>query len=122
MTMPVMQWVESCEGELPEMPIEPGWILEGEPEARGKICLQTADKLVSTGLWSCTPGKFRWEFAGDEIVYLLAGEVLVSDSAGNTMTLRPGDIAEFPRGTTAVWDVRKAVRKVFTLRTQEPLE
>ncbi len=117
-----MQHATAFEGELPPMPIEPAWILEGDPVAKGTVIVQSADKLVSTGLWSCTPGKFRWTFAGDEFVYLLAGEVTVTDSTGGKITLHPGDLAHFPRGAETVWHVTQEVRKVFTLRTPEPLE
>lgn len=115
-----MQFEPAFQGELPLMPIDPESILAGSPVARGKIVIQSQDKLVSTGLWSCTRGKFRWSFSGDEFVYLLSGEVTVTDSTGGEITLHPGDQAHFPRGLETVWHVTQDVRKVFTLRTQEP--
>ncbi len=117
-----IQVAKANAGELPDMPIEPSWILEGTPEARGTILVQSADKLISSGLWSCTTGKFRWEFGWDEFVQVLEGEVFISEQGGDTHHLQPGDIAHFPIGLKTEWHVPTFVKKVFTLRTPEPFE
>lgn len=117
-----IQAAKTVDGELPEMPIEPSWILEGAPEARGRVLVQSADKLVSSGLWSCTAGVFKWEFGWDEFVHVLEGEVTVTEEDGETYTLRPGDTAHFPIGLKTRWQVPEFVKKVFTLRTPQPLE
>ncbi len=110
-------------GELPDMPIEPSWIKEGNPVARGTVLTQSEDKQVSSGLWACEPGKFEWTFGWDEFVHLLEGEVdITEDGTDNTVTLRPGDMAHFPLGMKTHWHVKEAVRKFFVIRTPEPLE
>jgi uncharacterized cupin superfamily protein len=85
------------------------------------VLVQSADKLISSGLWECTAGEFRWTFGWDEFVYILEGEVTIREEGGATHTLRPGDFAHFPLGLTTHWHVPKYVKKVFTLRTPEPL-
>jgi len=109
-------------GDLPDMPIEPSWVLEGNPQAKGTVLLQSADKLISHGLWSCTAGKFNWTFGWDEFVYILEGEATITDEAGNSHTLKPGDSAHFPIGLKTEWHVPDFVKKSFTLRTPEPFE
>lgn len=111
---------EAHRGELPDMPIEPGWVLEGKPIAKGKVLLQSADKLISSGLWTCTAGRFRWEFAWDEFVHVLEGEATIRAEGGKSQTLRAGDYGHFPRGLKTEWHVPNFVRKFFTLRTTEP--
>jgi uncharacterized cupin superfamily protein len=87
------------------------------------IATQSADKKVSSGIWSCEPGKFEWTFAWDEFVHVLEGEVdIVEDGTGEVLTLRAGDLAHFPLGTKTHWHIKQAVRKHFVLRTPEPLE
>ena len=102
-------------------PITPEWIIEGTPTARGNVFLQSADKKVSCGGWECTAGKFHWNFAWDEFVHIIEGEVVIQEEGGKTVTLRRGDLAHFPQGMKSVWTVPNYVRKVFTLRTVEPL-
>jgi hypothetical protein len=109
--------------QLPEMPIEPSWITEGDPVARGTILTQSADKRVSSGLWSCQPGKFEWTFSWDEFIHVLEGDVEIrEDGTDNSVTLRAGDMAHFPLGMKTHWHVKQAVRKFFVVRTPEPLE
>ncbi len=120
MTTLAIQKAEAIQGELPDMPIEPSWILEGTPHARGTILLQSDDKLVSSGLWSCTAGRFQWTFAWDEFVHVLEGEAIIQQEGGETLTLRAGDIAHFPLGLKTEWYVSEFVKKVFTIRTPEP--
>ena len=109
--------------QLPEMPIEPSWITEGDPVARGTILTQSADKRVSSGLWSCQPGKFEWTFSWDEFIHVLEGDVEIREAGtDNSVTLRAGDMAHFPLGMKTHWHVKQAVRKFFVVRTPEPLE
>ena len=122
MTDLTIKKADASDAPIPEMPIEPSWIIEGSPEARGTVLLQSADKLVSSGLWSCTAGKFRWEFGWDEFVHVLEGEATITEDGGSTYTLRPGDSAHFPLGLHTHWHVPEFVKKAFTIRTPEPFD
>ena len=105
------------------MPIEPSWIKEGNPVARGAVLTQSADKRVSSGLWSCEPGQFEWTFSWDEFVHVLEGEVdITAEGSEHKQTLRAGDMAHFPLGTNAHWHGKQAIRKFFVIRTPEPFE
>lgn len=120
MLVQAIRKAEAFQGTLPPMPIDPNWIVAGKPEARGTVLVQSEDCTLSTGLWECTAGDFRWTFGWDEFVYILEGEVTIRDPSGQAITLQRGDIAHFPLGMTTQWHVPKYVRKVFTLRTPQP--
>jgi uncharacterized protein len=107
---------------LPRMPITPDWIVEGKPDARGTILLQSADKRVSSGFWECTAGQFQWIFGWDEFIHVLEGEVTIREQDGPTHTLRAGDSAHFPLGLKTHWTVPRYVRKFFVLRSPGALE
>jgi uncharacterized cupin superfamily protein len=107
---------------LPDMPLAPESVLEGSPQATGIVLTQSADKRVSSGLWACTAGQFEWTFAWDEFVYVLEGGASIRTESGQTIELRSGDSAHFPLGLKTVWTVTDHIRKVFTVRTPEPLE
>ena len=122
MTTLAIQKAAAFNGELPEMPIDPTSIHEGSPEARGTILVQSDDKRLSSGQWSCTAGRFEWTFGWDEFVYILEGEATIQEDGGETYTVRVGDIAHFPLGLKTNWHVPEFVKKVFTIRTPEPFE
>lgn len=116
------QFASTPAGSLPDMPIDPAWIEDGNPRARGVVLTQTEDKKVSSGIWTCEPGKFAWTFTWDEFVYVLEGEVTISeDESGRETTLRAGEMAHFPCGMKTHWTVIKPVRKFFVIRTPQPL-
>jgi uncharacterized cupin superfamily protein len=55
-----------CNVDLKPSPIEPSWIIEGNPEARSHVLSTSACGNTRTIIWSCTEGKFNWYYAVDE--------------------------------------------------------
>ena len=117
-----MKVVQAHTGALPDMPIPAEWIHEGNPQARGVVLIQSADQTQSAGLWECTPGKFEWNFSWHETAHILEGEVTIQEEGGATYTLGVGDFVHFPLGLKTHWHVKRTVRKVFFLKTPEPLQ
>jgi len=97
---------------LDPAPIPEAWILEGRPEARGKILSCSSDEMAFTVMWDCTAGRFNWVYDIDETVCIMEGGVTVRDAAGHSTTLKPGDTFFFPAGTQFHWTVTRSVRKV----------
>jgi uncharacterized cupin superfamily protein len=98
--------------DLADAPIAPDTILDGAPVARSSEITRSADGQISTHLWDCSAGRFRWHFWTDEIVHILDGEVHIDDEGGHSFVLRPGDVAHFAEGSSAVWHVPEYVRKL----------
>jgi uncharacterized cupin superfamily protein len=92
--------------------IDPAWILAGSPRMRSAGLVLAPDKGSSVNFWDCTAGKFRWQYGWEETVFILEGEMRVTDVSGNSSVLRAGDVAHFPAGTSFVWEVDKYVRKM----------
>jgi uncharacterized cupin superfamily protein len=101
--------------DLDDSPIPPDWVLEGSPRARVSGLVKSPDGRTDVALWDCTAGKFRWEFARDETVYILEGAVHVTCASGAEHLLSAGDVGYFPAGTTSVWTVDAYVKKVAVL-------
>ena len=97
---------------LDPAPIPEGWILEGTPEARGKVLSCGSDEMAFTVMWDCTAGRFNWFYDIDETVCIMEGSVTVRDAAGHSTTLKPGDTFFFPAGTQFHWTVPRSVRKI----------
>ncbi len=105
--------------DLASRPIPAEWVVSGHPQARVKVLAQAEDEEVSAALWDCTAGTFNWHFSSDEIVHILEGEVKVSSERGQSRTLKAGDVAYFSAGTTSTWEVKKYVKKLAIVRTNQ---
>ena len=98
----------------------PHWIIEGSPQARSKRLATSPDGTASVIAWACSPGRFNWHYAVDEILHIISGEVFVTDEKGESRRLGPGDVAYFPAGSSSVWHVTKEVRKLAICRHSMP--
>jgi uncharacterized protein len=105
---------------LAPRPIEPSWIIEGNPVAQCCVLSKSADGLASTMVWECSEGKFHWYYDFDETILILEGAiVLESDFLGPTR-YGPGDVVFFRNGAHARWHVEGRVRKLAFCRTAQP--
>ncbi len=100
--------------ELPSIKLPPHEILDGVPDARGLFTAESADGGASAGFWGCDVGRYEFAFDYDEFVYLIAGEVTVTQVGSDRhWTLRAGDTAHFPQGITTIWEVTRRITKYF---------
>lgn len=104
------------DSELADDPINPEWILSGDPRARAKTWAITPDRTTTHWTWDCSAGSFRWWFGVDETVHIVAGSVTVEVDGEAPMTLEVGDAAYFRAGQWSTWTVDDYVRKHAVLR------
>ncbi|MFZ0813035.1 MAG: cupin domain-containing protein, partial [Bradyrhizobium sp.] len=88
---------------LTPRPIEPSWIIEGNPVAQCCVLSRSDDGLATTMVSECSEGKFNWYYDFDETILILEGAiVLESDILGPTR-YGPGDVVFFRDGAHARW-------------------
>ena len=104
--------IHSSKASLAPAPINPDWILEGNPQARNRVLNRSSDDLGCAILWECTAGKFEWHYDIDEMIYIIEGEITVGDIGTSPRRLGPGDVVFFPKGSVAQWHVESHVRKI----------
>lgn len=119
--LPPFIGASSATAEMMPAPVEPSWVLAGDPQARASSHSQAADKFASTAVWDCTAGTFRWYFGWDETVVILEGEVHVTAEDGSERTLKAGDVGYFRGGTWATWHIEKYVKKIAFIRKPMPM-
>jgi uncharacterized protein len=120
MSLPIVT-ATPADVELGSAPFPQAWVLDGTPQACAKEIARSRDGAMTTVVWSCSQGRFRWHYSVDEMVHLLSGEVFIRDDhADAERRLGPGDTAFFPAGSSAVWRVTQDVRKVAVCRVAVP--
>jgi uncharacterized cupin superfamily protein len=107
--------------ELNSWPLPADWVEQGSPQASGTVLSKSADARVVRGIWSCTPGRFRWVYSYDETVVVFKGSATVVMDSGEEVSLQPGDMAFFPRGQNSTWTIHEDFRKAFHADSPDPL-
>src|SRR5262249_49963775 len=105
--------------ELQPDPIPPEWIVGERPTAYSRVIGASQDRTTTVVIWECTGGRFHWNYAKDELLYVLSGEASLTTEHGDTRRLTAGDVAFLRAGSTCTWQVGDHIRKLAILR--EPL-
>jgi uncharacterized protein len=105
---------------LTPRPIEPSWIIEGNPVAQSCVLSKSADGLASTMVWECSEGRFNWHYDFDETILILEGSIVLENDTMHPTRYGPGDIVFFRNGAHARWHVEGRVRKLAFCRTTQP--
>jgi uncharacterized cupin superfamily protein len=101
-------------------PIEPSWIIEGNPVAQCCVLSKSADGLASTIVWECSEGKFDWYYDCDETILILEGSIVLENDTMRPARYGVGDVIFFKHGAHAKWHVEGRVRKLAFCRTTQP--
>ena len=106
---------------LTPRPIEPSWIIEGNPLAQSSVLSQSADGLASTIVWQCSAGKFNWYYDFDETILILEGAIVLENDTMPPTRYGPGDVIFFRDGAHAKWHIEDHVRKLAFCRKTHPV-
>jgi uncharacterized cupin superfamily protein len=113
--------VASTAPNLTPSPIEPSWIIEGNPVAQSSLLSQSADGQAFTVVWQCSDGKFNWIYDYDETLLILEGSIVLESEAMPPTRYGPGDVIFFTHGARAKWHVESEVRKLAFCRKSQPM-
>ena len=118
-----LQLIETghCDIDLKPSPIEPSWIIEGNPEARSHRLSVSADGTATTLIWSCTEGKFNWYYDVDETIMILEGSIVLESEGMPPKRFGVGDVIFFHGGAHAKWHVDGYVKKIAFCRQTNPI-
>ena len=105
---------------LAPRPIEPSWIIEGNPVAQACVLSKSADGLATTMVWECSKGRFNWYYDFDETILILEGSIVLESDTMKPTRYGPGDVVFFRDGAHARWHVEGRVRKLAFCRTTQP--
>ena len=106
---------------LTPRPIEPSWIIEGNPVAQGAMLSKSADGLASTMVWQCSEGRFDWYYDFDETILILEGSIVLENDDMPPTRYGPGDVVFFKDGAHAKWHVEGHVKKLAFCRKTQPV-
>jgi uncharacterized cupin superfamily protein len=106
--------------EIPEQDLVE-WGPAGEPLSeppsltRGRLLHRDADGGNETGVWVCTPGRWRCVVERAEFCQFLAGRCVYTADSGERLEIGDGDAAFFPAGWSGTCEVLETVRKTYMI-------
>ena len=106
--------------EMQSAPIEPSWVLSGQPVARNKMLSISQDTTACTLIWDCTPGVFEWRYDKDETIHILAGRAILDDGFQGPRPIALGDVIFIPSGSRVHWTVQETIHKLAFFRNPLP--
>jgi uncharacterized cupin superfamily protein len=90
-------------------------LLAGNPKQ--SICKQYADATgrFFAGIWRSEVGKWRIAYTEEEYCQILEGKSVITDAAGNAVTVAAGDSLIVPRGFVGSWEVVEPTSKIYVV-------
>lgn len=74
-----------------------------------------AEGEPDTGIWECSPGRWRRQIKKAEFTYFIAGRCTFTADDGQKIEIAAGDALYWPANSMGIWDVHETVRKAFIL-------
>ncbi|MEW6463035.1 cupin domain-containing protein [Ectopseudomonas khazarica] len=70
---------------------------------------------VETGVWECTPGRWRRQIVQQEFCHFIAGRCTFTPDGGEPIEIAAGDALMLPANTLGIWDIQETLRKTYVL-------
>ena len=87
----------------------------GEPVAKTRCYNVERHDGVETGVWECTPGRWRRQITQQEFCHFIAGKATFTPDGGEPIALVAGDALAMPKNTLGIWDVQETLRKTYLI-------
>ena len=70
---------------------------------------------TSSGIWECSPGRWRRQLVQAEFCHFFEGELTFEPDEGEPIHIKAGDAVIFPANSTGIWDIKQTARKFYVL-------
>ncbi|MCY1452749.1 hypothetical protein D9M71_696920 [compost metagenome] len=87
----------------------------GEPVAIASVTSVERNDGVETGIWACTPGRWRRQIMEQEFCHFIQGRCTFTPDGGEPLEISAGDALMLPANSTGIWDIQETVRKTYVL-------
>lgn len=87
----------------------------GTPVAVTSVTAVERTDGVETGIWECTPGRWRRQIVAQEFCHFIQGRCTFTPDHGEPLHIEAGDALMLPANSTGIWDIQETVRKTYVL-------
>jgi len=88
---------------------------EGQSHSSGRLLFKGPNNEPETGIWVCTPGRWRLSIPRDEFCHFVAGRAVYTSDDGEVIEVGPGVAVVFRAGWTGECHVIETMRNIYML-------
>ncbi|MFD2174020.1 cupin domain-containing protein [Rhodobacter lacus] len=89
--------------------------LAGASHSTGRLLFKGPGNVPETGIWVCTPGRWRICVPRDEFCHFVAGRARYTATTGEVTEVRAGTCVLFPAGYAGEAEVIETIRNIYML-------
>lgn len=104
----------STRTDLVDWGVQPDAI-EGVSRSSGRLLHKGPNNQPESGVWVCTPGRWRLSIPRDELCHFVAGRATYRKDDGETIDIEAGTVVLFPAGWAGECTVHETMRNVYML-------
>jgi hypothetical protein len=104
----------STRADLVDWGVQPN-ALEGASHSTGRLVHKGPNNQPESGIWVCTPGRWRLSIPRDEFCHFVAGHATYRSDDGEVIEVGPATVVMFPAGWTGECTVHETIRNIYML-------
>ena len=89
--------------------------IEGQSHSSGRLVFKGPNNQPESGIWVCTPGRWRLSIPRDELCHFVAGRAVYRSDEGEVIEVEPGTAVMFPAGWSGECAVLETMRNIYIL-------
>ena len=90
-------------------------LIAGSSQSSGRVLYKGPGGQPESGVWVCTPGRWRLAIPRDELCYFVAGRADYVREDGERIEIRPRTLVLFPAGWRGECTVHETMRNTYML-------
>lgn len=89
--------------------------LEGASHSTGRLVHKGPNNQPESGIWVCTPGRWRLAIPRDELCHFVAGRATYRSDDGEVIEVSAATVVMFPAGWAGECTVHETIRNIYML-------
>ncbi|PAQ06018.1 cupin domain-containing protein [Mesorhizobium temperatum] len=89
--------------------------LEGASYSTGRLVHKGPNNQPESGIWVCTPGRWRLAIPRDELCHFVAGRATYRSDDGEVIDVSAATVVMFPAGWAGECTVHETIRNIYML-------
>ncbi|PBC21837.1 cupin domain-containing protein [Mesorhizobium sp. WSM4310] len=90
-------------------------VLDGASHSTGRLLHKGPNNQPESGIWVCTPGRWRLSIPRDELCHFVVGRATYRSDVGEVIEVSAGTVVMFPAGWTGECTVHETMRNIYML-------